>query len=586
MSKLPLKYSSSKIEFNAPKLDWTDHFDRQLIVKYANKLIDELILEIHAKALSIHKTNKLNTKEIALLYRWPIHVGTNIFIERLLRVAYQKDLNITQIYPATERKPIYYENTTRAVQSYYWDFELNYNLLNKISFILNGSKRLYEKEAIEFPKPQDSLVIDKSSGIIKIVKKTLKTLIEFYVKITKPEKIGEYSDWMRDVLPLNNMLWFDLPENVYQVDILAREQIKTCCKEILLKYLKLIYNNIDEKQRIELSELFADFVNHILPLSLIEGLNERFEYYKKLIRNWSIKRVHSFTGYYYTENFKIFAILAKRKNALLVGHQHGVDIPLTLFKNTSNELAFVDLFIAWGKKDCNWMKGDRKFDHLKIISLGSPYLWKIPKRKTTLIDSEIIQVFYPSGPLMDFMADLQEITPERNNQHRIKVLNLFKELWKIYPNIRILYKPFPGTYTNDPIKDVFAEEFKVGKIKLVNNRPMTLFHKVDMVLWDSISTGFSESIRSGVPTLVYQSRYEYELATSEGKALCEKLMECGMVFYDTESGIKSFSMVINDLPGFIRMRKRPVMKFQETTAYPVSKSEFRRKLNLELSGLK
>ena len=42
---------------------------------------------------------------------------------------------------------------------------------------------------------------------------------------------------------------------------------------------------------------------------------------------------------------------------------------------------------------------------------------------------------------------------EINLEHRLKVLNLIDELLKIYPGLNVLYKPFPGTFNNDPIKE-------------------------------------------------------------------------------------------------------------------------------------
>ena len=578
MSKLPLKHSSSKIEFKAPKLDWTDQFDRELMAKNSSELIDELILEIHSKELNNHKKYKLSVQELALLFRFPIHVATNRFVEKLLRVAFQKDLNITQAYPMTERNPIYYENTTQAVQSYYYDFELNYNLLNKISFILNGSKGLDEKEATEFPKPYDSILFDKSSGIKKIVKETLKTLIEVYVRVTKPEKVGEYSNWMREILPIWNMLWFDFETNKYQINKDVRDGIKECSKKVFNKYIKIILNNtIGQKQQNDLSELFTTFVDNILPLSIVEGLSERFDHYKRITKDWGIKQVHSFTGYYYNENFKIFAILARRKNALLIGFEHGLANLIPSHLQTDNELAFLDIYIARGKNDCNWLRGNREFNNLKIISMGTPYLFNIRKWRKQTIDPEKLTLLYPSGPLRDFMSYLQEQTPERNYQHRLNVLRLIKELWKYYPLLKVFYKPFPGTYTNDPIKDIFSVEFKEDKISLFDDRPMNFYPKVDIVLWDFISTGFSESIQSGVPTLVFLQKYDYNQSSQVGKVLNKELIKCGMLFCDVESGLKSFNNVINNLPVFLKSRYEPVKKFQEATAYPISKWEFRRR---------
>ena len=75
----------------------------------------------------------------------------------------------------------------------------------------------------------------------------------------------------------------------------------------------------------QLSNLFSVWIDHIIPISLLEGLTYRFNFYRKILKGWNIKYVHSPIGYCYNDNFKCFAILAKRKNAKLVGHDHGVN---------------------------------------------------------------------------------------------------------------------------------------------------------------------------------------------------------------------------------------------------------------------
>jgi hypothetical protein len=316
-------------------------------------------------------------------------------------------------------------------------------------------------------------------------------------------------------------------------------------------------------------------MDHIIPQSVVESLEERFSYCKELIKNWEVKQAHSFVGYYYNENFKIFALLARRKGALLIGHQHGASNPVSSYKQCSNELAFLDFYFTWGIHDSAWMTDHLNSDHLKMINLGSTYLSTVPKWKRRKINSSGMTMLYPSGPLMDFMCDLQEITPERNYRHRLNVLALLRKLWKAYPGLKILYKPFPGTFTNDPIKSVFADAFRNGSLELVYEKPLLFYQRVDVVLWDTVSTGFCESISSGVPTLVFQPREEYDQSVPLGRELDQELMACGMLFHDVDSGIRSFSSTRFDLDAFLESGKDAVRKFQEATAYPVSKSESR-----------
>ena len=47
--------------------------------------------------------------------------------------------------------------------------------------------------------------------------------------------------------------------------------------------------------------------------------------------------------------------------------------------------------------------------------------------------------------------------------------------------------------------------------------------EVDIVLFDIISTGFAEAIQIGVPTLVFSNRFDYEIASEEGKRINDEL---------------------------------------------------------------
>ena len=62
-------------------MDWTDCYNQKEIAQKANRLIDDLVTEIYGKNMPIF--GDLDRDELALLCRWPVHIGTNLFIERL-----------------------------------------------------------------------------------------------------------------------------------------------------------------------------------------------------------------------------------------------------------------------------------------------------------------------------------------------------------------------------------------------------------------------------------------------------------------------------------------------------------------------
>ena len=64
--------------------------------------------------------------------------------------------------------------------------------------------------------------------------------------------------------------------------------------------------------------------------------------------------------------------------------------------------------------------------------------------------------------------------------------------------------------------------------------------------------------------------------------ILKEMQNCGTVFYDTESGIRSFEKILNDLPSFQKASMKPIRRFQEAIAYPVSKKKFLENIDKKL----
>ena len=175
---------------------------------------------------------------------------------------------------------------------------------------------------------------------------------------------------------------------------------------------------------------------------------------------------------------------------------------------------------------------------------------------------------------MDFVGDLQEISPEKIFAHRLLVLDFLDHLLQKYPWLQILYKPFPGTYNNDPIKTKCSKWIGNGRIQVTDHSPKILYSKVDIVLWDSISTGFSESIISGVPVILFNNRYEYELASPQGKVVNEALTKARVQCFDIDNALNSFDRIMNDLNSYRNDTKASIQMFMKDHAMPVSKKEW------------
>ena len=160
---------------------------------------------------------------------------------------------------------------------------------------------------------------------------------------------------------------------------------------------------------------------------------------------------------------------------------------------------------------------------------------------------------------------------------------MLKKLLDQHNNLRILYKSFMGIgLSNDPINQMFSKYINQGRVLITSESPIKLMPKIDITLFDMISTGFAEATQIGVPTLVFSNRENYELASEEGKRINDELEKSGMVFYDEVAGIKSFDGLMNNLNSFQEASKDPIRQFQEAVAHPVTPEEFRSKLKKSL----
>ena len=117
---------SDWIESNAQKknTDWTEIWDQNKITSDATLLVDKILECIFEKKLELHEKFDLNLFELRLLYRWPIYIGVNIFIERLLRIATIVRNGESHDFPVTASAGNYFENTVLSVQAFYYDFSI------------------------------------------------------------------------------------------------------------------------------------------------------------------------------------------------------------------------------------------------------------------------------------------------------------------------------------------------------------------------------------------------------------------------------------------------------------------------------
>jgi len=579
--------------------NWTDYFDRKDMVNSANLIINELIQEIYMKKLPVHVKYNLTLHEIGVLYRWLIYVAVNTFIDRLLRSQCEVKQGVTKDEVYMQNEVEYYLNSSKSVFMYYYDFSLNAQILNNISSVLNGFNPRFEDEDFQTSIQKDGNIekqnikkynlINNSNRIISRLREKYSLLRE--AQLTKTDVLYDQSKWLNLIFSKNSRI-IKMPYDRYPIDVSTRINIKELSKRIFKNLFPDIIEIPDKVSLDKLSSLFSCWVDNILPFSIIEGLDGRFKFYRKLLVRKRIKELHTTIGLLYNDNYKVLSILAKRCGAIIIGHDHGVNNFVKYFHNGNdivnfykglNQLEFMDYYFTWGinidgKIGDAWEGIETKIN-TKVVNAGSVYLSTLEKWNKHEIDLSIMTLFYFCGPLRDYMANLEEIAPEINFSHRKKTLNFIKRLMLKYSGLQVIYKPFPGMeFRNDPFMDVFSEKIDQGKVKLTDKHPTELMPNVDVVLFDMISTGFAEAVQIGVPAVVYSNNYDYEIASKEGKRINDELEDSGVIFYDDASGLKSFDRVVNDLISFQESSKNPIRRFQEAIAYPIDKREFRRNL--------
>ena len=123
-------------------MDWTDSYNRSELAYTAENMITEIIMEMHLMKLTVHSENNLTVNELGMLYRWPLYVGINTFLERLVRTLYDIDRGLETRYNGGNCDHVYFNNIRDACVAYYNNVSHNTQLLNKLTKLLSENINL------------------------------------------------------------------------------------------------------------------------------------------------------------------------------------------------------------------------------------------------------------------------------------------------------------------------------------------------------------------------------------------------------------------------------------------------------------
>ena len=97
---------------------------------------------------------------------------------------------------------------------------------------------------------------------------------------------------------------------------------------------------------------------------------------------------------------------------------------------------------------------------------------------------------------------------------------------------------------------------------------------VDIVLFDTLTTGFGEAVSIGVPAIVYDNKFDYKTITNDGKKINDLLHYNNIIFYNEDEGVKTIELILKHYNLFYKNSIESIIEFQNLLAYPRSKKEF------------
>ena len=396
----------------------------------------------------------------------------------------------------------YYASLNDFSINYYNNNELNSLLISDIENIIFNNKNIDQNFNQFTPKKPRKNYLKKLLSL----NYTLQDLSNFFKrKFINSRNINlenknidflfDNSQWLNIIFDDKNKI-IELKYDVYDIDTVSRSELRLCFFKEFYKFLNTFQkkNKLNNETKKLLSNLFSLWADCSFPQSIVEGLKDRINFYTKYTDKYRIKYIHSCHGFYYNENIKIISILAKRKKAKLIGHEHGVNnfqdhFPTNrLLSNCYKTLIrfkYEDIYFAWGygKLSSHWNKVEIE-QKIKIYNFGSVYLNKISKDKNKKKINNNIELFYISGPNRKHQVNLEDMTTEKNISHKINISHYLRKLLIANNKLKITYKPFMGAnLKNDETIKNFQDLIDAQRFVLTDKKPIKIMKNFDLVFF-------------------------------------------------------------------------------------------------------
>lgn len=582
-------------------MDWTKEFSKKEISKNASLILEILLENIHNVNVDFFKNKKIKKEDIKNLYRSIVYISINTFLERLVRVVFDIKASKKSIKYLMKKniKYIIYKNSLEVTYNYYHSRELNYYILKSLNHILNKDKSNYKDKNCKYDLNNINLIKKeffykhkKSSFTIILIKKIINKILKI-TNIYPNKLLFDNTKWLINIFSFQSY-FKDIKVKKNTINTELRKKYHNAFKQTFIKNIdNLSFLNLNNyNDLISISELFAEWVEKSLPSSLVEDFEIRYNYYLKYFLKNKFNELHATVGVLFNDNFKIFTSIARFHNRKIFIHDHGVNNFIKYF-NSNNSipnfnkmmplLCFSDNYLAWGRGLLadQWLGVEQKYN-LKIHNIGSVYLNSFKRKIYEIKKKKKLKILYPSSPYKEFMAGLDEITPEENYNHKYIISIFLKKLIKNY-DVEIIYKNFLSSfemYKKDPIFILMHDHILKGQIKITFNSPTTLMYECDILLLDMLSTTFAEASVIGIPTIIFSNKFDYKIACKDGKKINDRFEKNNIIFYDVKKGLKCFELLLKNYNNYKLINQNLISDYQNLIACPIDKHSFINKLNL------
>ena len=485
---LEKKITNNNIKFLSKSVE-----NKNDILELKNQIADSS-KNISNKIVNYLKKNQVDDEILQNVFLDYTRYFLEIYVDRAFKLKETNEF-FKSDYEIFPKKNNYYINNSKLIKNFVYEIGyLNQNFQWYLFRSILGCKDILKR---------------KEENIIFKIFNYLKIKIKFNKKLyNKP--IYLFGPKLKRLEDFNNLQIFknDYPKkliNLLPYNKTKRKKIAS----IIFNELNLKFNNFN----LDNSNLkgFCKLVSKIFPNEIVENFNFNYDlYYKFIFSNRMF--IRGFVSYapnskdFLRESF-ISAVCLKL-NIPIINFQHsgiiGYDIKNCNFYIRDMMIKSIYHSAGWSKFPKEYLNKNIKAD---IKPFPNPYFSLVKKNSKHLItyNSNTYLIPISKSHTLDDKLGL-----EINSHNIVDVRNItFKIIEFLVANknnVILIYRN--DFFDKDLLYSKLLNENLLNNIRIFSNKdykPIELFPKVDGVIWDSVSTGFLESLTYGIPTISFST---------------------------------------------------------------------------------